>query len=51
MSRKADPVDFYARDAEVSARFSRESFGFTETFRRPGQPALLSCGLATATAA
>jgi catechol 2,3-dioxygenase-like lactoylglutathione lyase family enzyme len=34
-------VNFYAEDVEVSARFYRESFGFTETFRTPehGQPA------------
>lgn len=34
-------VNFYVRDAEVSARFYRESFGFTETFRTPadGPPA------------
>jgi catechol 2,3-dioxygenase-like lactoylglutathione lyase family enzyme len=26
-------VNFYVQDVEVSARFYRESFGFTETFR------------------
>ena len=33
-------VNFYVKDVEVSARFYRESFGFTETFRTPedGQP-------------
>jgi catechol 2,3-dioxygenase-like lactoylglutathione lyase family enzyme len=33
-------VNFYVQDVEVSARFYRESFGFTETFRTPadGQP-------------
>jgi catechol 2,3-dioxygenase-like lactoylglutathione lyase family enzyme len=33
-------VNFYVQDVEVAARFYRESFGFTETFRTPehGQP-------------
>ncbi len=33
-------VNFYVLDAEVSARFYRESFGFTEAFRTPehGRP-------------
>jgi catechol 2,3-dioxygenase-like lactoylglutathione lyase family enzyme len=33
-------VNFYVKDIEGSARFYRESFGFTETFRTPrdGQP-------------
>lgn len=30
-------VNFYVRDVEVAARFYRESFGFTETFRTPEQ--------------
>ena len=33
-------VNFYVEDVEASARFYRESFGFTETFRTPqrGRP-------------
>jgi len=33
-------VNFYVDDVEASARFYRESFGFTETFRTPrhGRP-------------
>jgi catechol 2,3-dioxygenase-like lactoylglutathione lyase family enzyme len=36
----APQVNLYVQDVEVSARFYRESFGFTETFRTPeqGQP-------------
>lgn len=30
-------VNFYVRDVEESARFYRESFGFSETFRTPEQ--------------
>jgi catechol 2,3-dioxygenase-like lactoylglutathione lyase family enzyme len=36
-----DPqINFYVQDVEASARFYRESFGFTETFRTPrsGRP-------------
>jgi uncharacterized glyoxalase superfamily protein PhnB len=33
----ADPqINFYVQDVEAAARFYRESFGFTETFRTPG---------------
>ncbi|HEY7146659.1 MAG TPA: VOC family protein [Streptosporangiaceae bacterium] len=33
-------VNFYVQDVEASARFYRDSFGFTETFRTPdhGRP-------------
>jgi len=31
-----DPqINYHVKDAEVAARFYRESFGFTETFRTP----------------
>lgn len=30
-------INFYVEDVELTARFYRESFGFTETFRTPDQ--------------
>lgn len=34
---RSPQVNLYVRDVEESARFYRESFGFTEMFRTPGQ--------------
>lgn len=44
-------VNFYVLDAEKSARFYQESFGFTETFRTPehGPPAHVELRLGTFT--
>lgn len=44
-------VNFYVRDVEESARFYRDSFGFTETFRTPehGPPAHAELRLGTFT--
>lgn len=44
-------VNFYVRDVEESARFYRELFGFTETFRTPehGPPAHAELQLGTFT--
>jgi catechol 2,3-dioxygenase-like lactoylglutathione lyase family enzyme len=30
-------INFYVQDVELTARFYRESFGFSETFRAPAQ--------------